>query len=368
MTHARSVGIRGAGVAGLTLARKLVEQSPGTAVTVFDTRPALPHPPRTFCFFGGESELPGYAVKTWRSVRFVGSDFDRVVGCAETPYTMVRGEDFFADTVQFLAAHGVVFRWSCGSIELSRDSVIVGSNVLRFDVVVDAAFDRAMVSAPLWQSFGGIVVETVHASFSVEQATLMDFVPSSSQSPIGFVYVLPFSPTEALVEHTTFSREPLSAEAHLAGCSAWLERKGVVVRREISREFGAIPMGIRRVARTPWPVIGTAGGGVRAGTGYGFVGIHQQAARLAGAIASERRLKRGWRFDPTPSSLRCGDALFLRALCRAPLQGRAIVEGLLKRAADKDIVAFLSGAAGIGQAVRVMAGVPRLTMVRALCS
>ncbi len=369
MKSARSVGIRGAGLAGLALARRIVEFAPRCAVTVFDTRPSLPHPARTFCFFRSVNHQPmAPAVKAWGAVRFVGAEFDRVIDCREMPYTLVRGEDYFQHTLDFLGARGVEFRWGCRSVDLGRDGLMVEGKNLPFDIVVDAAFDSTTVAATLWQSFGGMVVEATTPVFDSECATLMEFESSTVESPVGFVYVLPFSPTEALVEHTTFSVAPLNVSTHLSGCAAWLRRHRIEVRREISRESGAIPMGITRPAAGRWPVIGTAAGGVRAGTGYGFLGIHAQAERLAEAIASGGPVETGWRFDPTPLSLRIGDALFLRALRRAPLQGRAIIEGLLQRAADRDVVAFLSGRARLAQAFRVMAGVPRATMVRALCS
>jgi len=299
-------------------------------------------------------------------VQFAGEGFRRTVDCGDTPYTLVRGDDFFRYAMRTLIDRGVEFTWSCRSVEIATAGVVVDGERRPFDVVIDAAFGAAGCAPVVWQSFAGIVVETAEPSFDPTEAIVMDLLPSSVDAPVEFVYVLPLSSTEALVEHTTFSRKPRDPVEHVAGARAWLSRRGIVVRREISRENGAIPMGLTPVERTPWPVVGTMGGAVRAGTGYGFIGIHRQAAALAGELAVAGRLSHGWRFDPTPFVLRLGDGLFLRALRRAPLAGRDLLTGILRHARDRDIVAFLGGSAGVGQSLRVMGRVPKLTMVRAL--
>lgn len=367
MQHTMMIGIRGAGVAGLACARAIGERLPGAALHLFDVRPAEPCPMRTFCFFGGADVDVGVVpAKRWQRVQFAGEGFRRTVECSETPYTLVRGEDFFRQAMRVLTKRGVEFTWSCRSVELATAGVVVDGERRPFDVVIDAAFSSSGCSPVMWQSFAGMVIETEERSFDPGEAIVMDLVPSSVDAAVGFVYVLPFSATEALIEHTTFSPTPLAPEEHFAGAARWLARRGIVVRHEVSRESGAIPMGLPSGEWTPWPVVGTMGGAVRAGTGYGFLGIHRQAAALAEELATVGRVPSGWRHQPTPLVLRTGDALFLRALQRAPLVGAELLAGILKRARDRDIIAFLGGSAGVGQSLRVMGRVPKMTMVRAL--
>lgn len=367
MNRVRSVGIRGAGLAGLALAQKLIERLPGAQITIFDTRSALPHPTRTFCFFSGGEDFGVTPTRSWSAVRFRGSGFERSVDCSSKPYTLIRGVDYFSQTIDSLTSKGVIFRWSCPAVELYPHAIAVGGRLERFDVVVDAAFAPHSVTTGLWQSFAGVVIEAVSAAFTPGEATVMDLLPSTAESPVSFMYILPLSLTEALVEHTTFSFAPRPEEEHLAECQAWLLRRGIEVRREKDRERGAIPMGLRIARRAPWPVVGTAAGAIRAGTGYGFVGIQRQVESLAAAIVARPEAARRWSWNPTPPVLRMGDALFLRALRRAPLQGEALMNGLLRRADDRDIIAFLSGESGVGQSLRVMGGVPKGAMMKALC-
>jgi lycopene beta-cyclase len=300
-------------------------------------------------------------------VRFSGSGFGRTIDCQGSPYSLVRGEDFFNTALTFLEERGVRFFWEGCAVEVSPGGISFDGVTHRFDGVVDAAFRSEGCTAALWQSFGGIRIQTAESMFDEREALLMDLEESSGESPISFIYKLPFSSSEALVEHTTFSFSPRPFDEHLRGVRRWLERQGIGAWRELEREHGAIPMGTRRGALPPWPVIGTAGGGVRAGTGYGFIGIHRQAELLAEALVARSGRIGRWRFDPTPPWLRLGDALFLRALRGYPRRGGELLGTLLERASDRDVIAFLSGSPRIVESVRFMANAPKRLMIGALC-
>ena len=56
------------------------------------------------------------------------------------------------------------------------------------------------------QHFRGVEVKTVQTCFSPDTAILMDFRCDQSRG-IHFIYLLPYSPTEALVESTMLSLE-----------------------------------------------------------------------------------------------------------------------------------------------------------------
>jgi lycopene beta-cyclase len=363
----RTVGIRGAGVAGCALAQALKARFPELQITIFDRRPRLPHPPRTFCFFEtGRVSASVTPAMQWRRVRVAGGDFSRVIDCSATPYTLVRGDDFFESAVHSLEELGVQFVWQAGESRLGPTAVTLGGGTYRFDLVVDAAFDPAPVVPRLWQSFAGVLVETERPSFDCGEATLMELQGSSTESPLSFMYVLPFSATTALVEHTTFSFSQLTEAEHFAFVERWLRARGIDRWRELAREHGAIPMGLDVGKAPPWPVVGTAGGGVRAGTGYGYQGIHQQVQRLADDLSRGAYSGGPWRFDPTRAILRIGDRLLLRALRRRPECGEDILGALLKTARDSDLVAFLAGEADLLQSLRVMSCVPKRQMVGAL--
>ena len=359
----RTVGIRGAGLSGLSLARELLRMEPSLRVTIYDTRPRLPHPPRTFCFLNrgdhGASSIPSFS---WNSVMFRGSSFQRRLDVSKCPYTMIRGDDFFSSTLHALESHGVEFSWECSEVELIGNAIRADDKTKNFDTVVDAAFDAQASTATLWQSFAGVWVTAHRSVFDPSTALLMDLDESSVEAPVSFLYVLPISERTALVEHTTFSPSPMPKGYHLDRCFSWLERNHGAAVQPGATEYGRIPMGLQTPKPATRLTVGSAAGIVRPATGYAFVRAQEQARQVANKI-----------LDHGPSStnvyprwLTLGDSLFLRALLNAPERGKQIMEGLLSRAPGDSLIAFLAGDVRPLDALSVWLSAPKRAMMRSL--
>ena len=365
-----TVGIRGAGLAGMSLAQALLAQDPSIQISSFDMRARLPHPGRTFCFFdNGVGNAPTIARHSWPRVAVRGNGFVREISVADTPYTMVRGDDYFASALKTLEAAGVSFTWGCRSVEVcTESSLVVDGHLKTFDVVVDAAFLVKDSKSLLWQSFAGEWVSADADIFDPGCAVLMDLGESSAESPISFVYILPTTARTALVEHTTFSVHPLAGEVHLSLCDEWLRKNlsGAISRGP--REYGCIPMGLTTLTKGDCLSLGSSAGAIRPATGYAFQMIQNQASDMATWIIENKRegarKKRG--AVSIPRWMIMGDLVFLRALARTPTMGTKLMEGLLSRAPSKDLVAFLSGRATFAEAFRVWSSVSKVSLLRAL--
>jgi lycopene beta-cyclase len=359
----RRVAIRGAGLTGLSVARELLREKPDLEVFLFDIRPRYPHPQRTFCFFDyGETELAPVVAHRWENARFEGSRFERRVELPTAPYTMITGDTFFDHILSELDVKGVRFRWECKRIELDNRTLHVDGESLTFDYVVDAAFDPSAASSTLWQSFAGIWISTESPVFDPTTALLMDIQESSQDAPASFMYVLPTSPREALVEHTTFSLRPMPESYHLSRCFEWLERRGVLSFETGKGESGAIPMGLRRGHHDF--AVGTNAGIVRPATGYAFLTALHSAKLVAKKIVSNESIATSL----YPWWLGIGDHLFLRALRNSPGRGADLLSGMLEGAAVEDLIPFLAGKATFRQALSVWLAVPKIDMIRALVS
>jgi lycopene beta-cyclase len=364
MCAAKNVGILGAGVAGLSLARELLSLAPETSITFFDIRPRLPHPGRTFCFFA-PSEQFAFPSPTavWNTVTFRGANFERSIDVSHAPYSLLHGEDFFNETLQFLESYNVTFHWQCDSPRGTETSIWVGDQQYTFDTVIDASFTHQASSSLLWQSFAGMWIKTELPTFDSSRAIIMDILPSSAEAAVSFFYILPTSSTSALVEHTTFSSSKLSQEYHLSVCRDWVH-ENVSSNLTVERcEHGAIPMGLTTLNKTNLPIIGSGGGGVRPGTGYAFLAIQRKARHLARQIISSKptRITRYY-----PGWLEIGDRLFLRTLRRAPLEGRAIMEQMLAKARSDHLISFLSDTSSFRETIAVWSTVPKQTMLKTL--
>ena len=134
---------------------------------------------------------------------------------------------------------------------------------------------------------------------------------------------------------------------------------------EEDSEYGAIPLGLK--SRTAGLCVGSAGGAIRASTGYAFQTIQHQVADLAQQIANSQSRLRFTQPPAFPAWMKLGDHLFLQALAGAPARGTAMMQQLLTRAPERELIRFLAGQASLWEALRVMVKVPKVAMIRALC-
>jgi lycopene beta-cyclase len=359
----RTIGIRGAGLSGLSVARELRAIDPQIAITLFDIRPRLPHPVRTFCFFNRElrsaTELGAFS---WKTVMFRGSSFERRLDVSGHPYTMVRGDDFFSSTLQELEHDGVECVWGCESVEISGNSIRAGSRVHAFDAVIDAAFDVRTARAKMWQSFAGVWVTTEKSVFDPSAAVLMDLQESRSDCPVRFLYILPTSERTALVEHTAFSPTLIGKEEHMAQCAVWLQSHDTGELEYGDSEYGLIPMGLSLSPNGGTPVVGSIAGAVRPSTGYAFVRTQEHARRVAASILGNATQAS----RPYPRWMTMADSLFLQSLVNLPERGRDLMEHFLSRSRSDALVAFLSGDVSLLEALSVWLSVPKRLMIRSL--
>lgn len=359
----RTIGIRGAGLSGLSLARELLSIDPGLKVAIYDTRARLPHPPRTFCFLRpGDQESSSIPSFSWNSVMFRGASFERRLDVSRCPYTMIRGDDFFSSTLNALKSRGVEFSWGCSNVEIIGNTIRADNQTKTFDTVVDAAFEAATSKATLWQSFAGVWVTAHRSVFDPSAALLMDLDESSVEAPVSFLYVLPISERTALVEHTTFSPSPMPKGYHLDRCFSWLKKNHGTKVQPGATEYGRIPMGLQAPKPATPLTVGSAAGIVRPATGYAFVRAQEQARQVAHTILGHAPAST----NVYPRWLTLGDSLFLRALLNAPERGRQIMEGLLSRAPGDSLIAFLAGDVRPLDALSVWLSAPKRAMMRSL--
>ena len=104
---------------------------------------------------------------------------------------------------------------------------------------------------------------------------------------IHFIYVLPFSESEALVESTMFSREREPDDFFETAISKYLQEHHGQHDYSVTRvERGAIPMGHLRRSSGPAIGLGGNGGAIKPSSGYAFAFIQKQVAT---AITSAKK-------------------------------------------------------------------------------
>ena len=180
-------------------------------------------------------------------------------------------------------------------------------------------FDSRTPAAPagaLLQHFAGWRVRMDQPVFDPETAILMDF-RVSQDAGIHFIYLLPFSAENALIESTVFSSQVLPASWYDDQIATYLASHYPTAGMTVaSREAGVIPLARLPVDGVFGTAVGMRAGALRASSGYAFSQIQRQIADLT---------VRGGGARPGCDAIEAWmDQVLLRVLRRAPARAPEI--------------------------------------------
>ena len=224
----------------------------------------------------------------------------------------------------------------------------------------DSRPPRASKNAML-QHFLGQEVEVDKPVFDSSTAILMDFRVDQSEG-MHFIYLLPYSPTQALVESTLFSTTVLSREYYTNAINDYLaDHYGASVQNIIHEEQGVIPMGTLSPHDENIPGLGANAGAIRPASGYTFVFIHQQIQR---AIESSKQGK-PLRFKRPHKAIDVWmDAVLLTVLRNWPQQGPKLFGRMASSLSGDEFVRFMSGQANWRLRLKVIMAMPKLPFIK----
>lgn len=229
-------------------------------------------------------------------------------------------------------------------------------------------FHQLKLDLSLLQHFAGWHIRTEQDVFDPGTAMFMDFdVPQDNG--VTFVYVLPFSKRDALVEYTLFSPEVISDEAYRQGLEEYIEQRCGLAPGSYEIEYtekGVIPMEDRRYparyCRNVWNM-GTMGGLTKPSTGYTFTRIQHHTSAIADALS---RGKNPPEKIMSPYRFRVYDMLLLYNLHRDPETSVTIFRELFRKNRFDRILRFLEEHTRFDQDLRIMASVPWMPFFRAI--
>ncbi len=364
------VAILGGGLAGLSLAVRLAAR-PDLRVLVVEPRPAYRRD-RTWCCWRIHDHPFADAV-AGRWTRWSVSDERRgavLRGSERYPYELIPADRVYeAARRTVAAAPGIDLRLGTSAGQVAEFATHVAIETGEGTVTADHVFDsRPPPASPsaLVQRFLGQEIETDRPCFEPGRATLMDFAVPQRPGAIRFMYVLPLSPTVALLEDTWFAPAGLAVPDPRAAIRDYLGAvHGAPGYRVLFEEEGAIPMDpdLQAPETTGRVVpIGTAGGAVKPSSGYAFLAVQRMADGLAADLAAGRPPA-----PPRPRSrtARWMDAVFLSALQDRPEEGPAIFHALFRRCRPEPLIRFLNDLASPADIAEVVAATPKWAMMAA---
>jgi lycopene beta-cyclase len=373
MSEVFDLVILGGGCAGLSLSMALEAHGARAPRTlVIESRTEYKND-RTWCFWSERSKVLPYKIQhLWQTMRVSNGGQSVSLDCGATPYHMLAGEDFYTSALAAIARQPNItlqmgtsvisephFDGSVWTFKTSAGSISACN-------VVDTRPPNTVANggSTLWQSFYGVEVDCGAAVFDDITLDLMNFLEPDPRH-VPFVYVLPVSPTRALIELTVFGAQPLGPNALGKQLNlAVVKLVNGEPFKTLRSEHGILPMGLNG-ATTPthesYVRVGVMAGSARPSTGYSFQRIQLWAHECAASLAHDRQ-PAPHRPDPLP--LRLMDRIFLEVLRADPVRGGAIFFALFSRANTASVIRFLSGRGGVVDSLAVVLAMPFAPFLR----
>ena len=344
--------IAGGGAAGLSLAVHLVQSgvAAGKKILLAD-REVKNTNDRTWCFWEKDAGLfEAIVYKQWKELIVYPGDVAKRSPISPYTYKMIRGIDYYRYCDELLRnAPGITrITGEITAIENKENEAAVTINGVVY--TAQFVFSSILIEAPqisarqhyLLQHFKGWVIETERDCFDAEAAVFMDFRVEQQQDA-RFVYVLPFTSKQALVEYTVFSHELLADTDYDAALKNYIREyitKGAY--RVSSSEKGVIPMTDYRFPPRNGNIfyIGTAGGNTRGSSGFTFKNIQKHSAAIVHCLQNNK--------TPIADNVmgkRAAfyDAVLLGVLGNGYCDGKTVFTRLFQKRKLTDVLSFLDG-------------------------
>ena len=367
--------ILGGGCAGLSLAMRLAKLGARCPQTlIVESRERYVND-RTWCFWGTPSaQLTSLVRHRWSRVRVSAEGRQREVDCTSSPYEMIPASVFYEAALREVAANPRIQlvtgtavsdqpvrtgnRWAI--------STPFGTHSPRWVVDTRPVRSPRRGDAVLWQSFYGREILCETDRFDAGCATLMDFLPTKD-GRIVFVYMLPVTARQALIEVTAFAPDPLGPELLGELLDGVLTKSLAISNSETVRvESGSLPMGLSKIAEQThrnWCRAGLAGGGARPASGFAF----QRIQRWADQCAEQLARGHGPCSQPAdPWRLRAMDDLFLRVLRAHPEAGPGLFMKLFAMPDSGPMIRFLNDCPRWSDCWRIILALPPGLFLREL--
>ncbi len=367
--------IAGGGMSGLSLAWYLAQGGFEGEVLIVDSTFA-PVNDKTWCFWT-DSPPPFRDIifRTWKKAYFSALEMDAFLYLKNYSYHSIRSCDFKEYILRDLSQRKNFTFLEENVLDMtsnSKKAVLLTKNSDSY--VANHIFqsilkpERPAPKYPLIQHFLGFEVTSEHPVFDPATFTIMDFDENFDEG-VAFMYVLPFSHEEALLEFTVFSESTLKKEYYEDKIIDYMLNKFGLHHSEYfvrRTEYGEIPMqDLKHVPKYSSRIInlGTVGGLTKPSTGYTFLRTQEYVKSLAESIiqGDEPLLPPKSKFR-----YRYYDLLLLHILNNSTDDSLKIFRDLFQNNSTDSIFRFLSEDSNFFQDLKIMSSVPYAPFFKAI--
>ena len=328
---------------------------------------------RTWCFWDTENTFNEIISKKWEHAWFKNQHYINQLNLHPYEYKMIRSADFYKLIFDEISQHS--------NIEIFHDEVVdfseLGNHCVVktktksftcnqiFNSIYNSEIVKTQTKFPLVQQhFIGWFIKSKEEVFTEDCPTFMDF-SVEQKGNTRFMYVLPTSTNEALIEYTLFSKDLLSNSAYETEIENYIKSLGISEYEIIEKEQGNIPM-------TCFPFwknnskniinIGSAGGWSKASTGYTFKNSVKKSKQLVQFLRTESDFRK---FHKT-NKFWFYDLLLIDILYRTNQHGSVIFSSMFKTGKAALIFKFLDEETSFSEDLQVIWMCPKGLFIKAL--
>jgi lycopene beta-cyclase len=311
--------------------------------------------------------------KKWNTAIYADKKFKRILKIYPYQYKMIQGIDFYNlifdlisknPNIQFVNKKVLSFEDLQNSCSVVTDDESYTCDKI-FNSIYDADLVKNQSKYPLLQQhFIGWFIKSKQAVFNPEVATFMDF-SVEQKGNTRFMYVLPISKTEALLEYTLFSKDLLSKKEYEDEIIKYIQNLGITEYEIVDKEQGNIPMTSFKF----WKYntknivnIGSAGGWTKASTGFTFKNTTKKSKQLAQFLEFHSDFRKFEKAD----KFWLYDLLFIDVLYQNNAIGSSVFSSLFEKGNPVPIFKFLDDESTILQDLQIILKCPKIPFIKAL--
>ena len=365
----------GAGLAALMTVYRMVvsEKFKGKTILLID-QDLKKSNDRTWCFWEKpQGEFNHLVAQKWKSALFADENHRRILNLNPYEYQMIRGLDFYdfvfetilkSPTVTFLNEKVISFHDDGIAVQVTTENSKLSGSKLFNSIFNPEKIVRQTEYPLLQQHFIGWFIKTKEPVFHPEIATFMDF-SVEQKGNTRFMYVLPTSENEALIEYTLFSKDLLAQSEYENEIQSYIQNLGVTQHEIVDKESGNIPMTSYKF----WEEntkniinIGSAGGWTKASTGYTFKNTTKKSKELVTFLQSKtdfttfHKTNKFWFYD----------LLLLDILSDKNQLGSSIFASMFRKGNPTVIFKFLDEETSFAEDLKVIWRCPKGLFITAL--
>jgi lycopene beta-cyclase len=328
---------------------------------------------RTWCFWDEKSTFDSIISKKWKTALFAEENFQRDLNLNPYQYKMVRGLDFYNMVFELILKHSTIHFANQKVIafeELGNHCVVkTESQSYSCNKIFNSIYNPNLVKSQskyplLQQHFIGWFIKSKETVFNPDVATFMDF-SVEQRGNTRFMYVLPTSSTEALLEYTLFSKDLLSKDEYENEIQDYIQKLGISDYEIVEKEQGNIPMTSYKFWKHNTKNIlniGSVGGWTKASTGYTFKNTTKKSRQLVEFLKTNSNLTKFHKID----KFWFYDLLFLDVLFKRNELGSKVFSSLFKKGNPTLIFKFLDEESTFLEDLQVIWKCPKGLFIRAL--